>query len=325
MSRISRYQDSINKYMKTKSCIINLEPVMKKQMLEIIEESDYASSIVLLTVLSSQNRKNKTSLHGYYMGCGIELMMIMCKLIDNREYYLEKYSQEDIQKLILKLSTLVNMCLSQNVECIQKLVSKEKTLKMFHDSLKLLTEKLFNIMNTNNIKLGETIKKTDLVKYTFKTVPKSKDKIMNLKQTDKESLMQFIKDKYISVCQSALLIGYLLGSGTENIKYLERMGEYLGIMIKISNDFKNIERDLQVSKDYTYNYVLNYGLQEAFELYMDNKTKLIEGCITCNLYSNTMKEILDVIEGQIDNILGKTKADLKSQYTLSISSSNSLK
>ena len=87
MSRISRYQESINKYMKSKSCINSLDTEMKKEMLDILVDSDYASSIVLLTVLSSQNRKNTLSLHGYYMGCGIELMMVMCKLIDNKNYY----------------------------------------------------------------------------------------------------------------------------------------------------------------------------------------------------------------------------------------------
>jgi hypothetical protein len=91
MSRISRYQDSINKYMRTKSCINNFDTQMKKQIYDILEDSDYTIPIVLLTVLSSQNRKNKISLHGYYMGCGIELMIIMCKLIEHKNYYKEKY------------------------------------------------------------------------------------------------------------------------------------------------------------------------------------------------------------------------------------------
>jgi hypothetical protein len=79
-------------------------------------------------------------------------------MIENKNYYLEKYPEETINKIILKLSSLINVSLSQNVECIQKLVSKEKTLKMFHDSLKLVTEKIFNIMNVNNIKLKENVK-----------------------------------------------------------------------------------------------------------------------------------------------------------------------
>jgi 5'-3' exonuclease len=62
------------------------------------------------------------------------------------------------------------------------------------------------------------------------------------------------------------------------------------------------------------------GLQEAFELFMEAKTKIIESCITLDLYSNTMKEVLDLIETRIDNLIEKTRPDLKSNYTLSISS-----
>lgn len=321
MSRISRYQNSISKYMKTKSCIINLDTTMKTQILDILEDSDYSLPIILLTILSNQNRKNKTSLHGYYMGCGIELMMIISKLIENKTYYITKYSDQEINRIIVKISTLINLCLSQNVECIQKSVSKEKTLKMFHDSIKLLTSKLFDVLITDNIELEDYIKKTDLFKYEF-NINKPKDKILKLKQVKKQDLITFIKKKYGSVCQSALILGYQLGSGSEIVKQLEKMGEYLGIMVKISNDFKNLERDLNHSKDFTFNYVLNYGLQDSFELFMEAKTNIIETCITFDLYSHTMKEVLDLIESRIDLVLGKTKADLKSNYTITQSSSS---
>jgi hypothetical protein len=301
---------------------------MKSQIYKIMEDSDYTIPIVLLTVLSSQNRRNKTSLHGYYMGCGIELMSIMCRMLEQRNYYIDTIPENEYNKLFIKLSTLINICLSQNVECIQKLVSKEKTLKMFHDSLKILNEKIFDIMDQNNITLGENIKKTDLLKYDFSKISKPKEKIMSLKQINKDDLLNHINKKYGSVCQASIIIGNLLGCGNENMKSLEKMGEYLGIMSKISNDFRNLERDLIASKEFSYNYIINFGIQESFELYMDAKTKIIEYCITLDLYSNTMKEVLDLIETRIDNLLGKTKADLKSNYTLSnmstISSNSSI-
>jgi hypothetical protein len=312
--------------MKNKSCITSLDNSIKDNIYKLVEESDYMISIVLLTVLSSQNRKNKTNLHGYFMGCGIELMMLMCKVLDNKNYYNKEFTEVTAKKMVTKMSTLINICLSQNVEYIQSTVSKEKTLKIFHNSLKILNDKLFNIIDDDIIELGEYIKKTDILKYNFSEITKPKEKIMALKQVNKEQLLHFIKKKYGSVCQSAIIIGWMLGSGNENmIGPLEKMGEYLGFMIKISYDFKNLERDLKTNSDFSYNYIINFGLQDAFELFIDNKTKLIESCMILDLYSNTMKEVLDVVETRVDNLLGKTKADLKSNYTLTNSNSHSSK
>jgi hypothetical protein len=326
MSRITRYQESISKHMKNKSCITTLDEIFKTNIYKLTEESDYMVSIILLTVLSSQNRKNKTNLHGYYMGCGIELMMLMCKMMDNKKYYENMFTEEKTKKMTLKISTLINLCLSQNVEYIQTTVSKEKTLKIFHNSLKVLTDKLYDILDDDVVECGDYIKKTDILKYNFVEITKPKDKIMKLKQVNKEHLMKFINRKYCSVCKSAITIGWMLGCGQESyINQLEKMGEYLGIMMKISYDFMNLERDLQTSINYSYNYIINFGLQEAFELFLDNKIKLIENCMILDLYTHTMKEVLDVVEARVDNLLGKTKIDLRSNYTLTNSNTSSLK
>jgi hypothetical protein len=255
------------------------------------------------------------------MGCGIELMMLMCKVFDNKPHYVSEFTEQGTRKLITKMSMLVNLCLSQNIEYIQATVSKEKTLKIFHNSLKILNDKLFNILDEDTIETGDPIKKTDLLKYTFKKVEKPKEKIIKLKQVNKQQLMRFINRKYGSVCQSALITGWMLGSGSDNdTPQLERIGEYLGIMMKISYDFQHLERDLETAKTSTNNYIINFGLQDAFELFLDNKTKLIEGCMVLDLYTNTMKEVLDVVEDRMDKLLGQTKADLKSNYTLTTSS-----
>lgn len=324
MSRISRYQESISKYMKNKSCITTLESPLKNNIYKLVEESDYLTPIILLTILSNQNKKNKTQLHGYFMGCGIELLMLLCKVADNREYYNKIFTESLLKKMILKISTLINICLSQNIEYIHSSIPKDKNqkiLKIFHNSVKILNTKIYDIMDEDPLETTDNIKKTDLLKYNFTETGKPKEKIMSLKQINKDQLLNFIKRKYGSVCQTAIIMGWMLGSGNENIiPQLEKMGECLGIMMKISYDFKNLERDLNSSVNYTYNYILNYGLQEAFELFIDNKTKLLELCIIHDLHSNTMKEVLDVTERRVDIMLEKTKADLKSNYTLSNSS-----
>ena len=349
MSRISRYQDSMSKYMKNKSNLTTLENPMKDIMYKLTEDCDYMISIILLTILSSQNRKNKTSLHGYYMGCGIELMMLLAKMSDNTEHYNKRYDETMIRKIIFKISSMANICLAQNIEYIQTTTSKDKTLKIFYQTTRILNEKLANLVDVDKVETGENIKKTDLVKYSFDDIKDikstnnvkkdttcelsllkegtetkltlAKNKLMSIKQAKKEHLMKFIQKKYGSVCQATLTIGWMLGNGNEKtIDSLEKLGLHLANMMKISYDFKNLETDLHEANGYSNNYIINFGIQDGFELFVDSKAKFIEGCMLLDLYTNTMKEVLDVIEISVDALIDKTKSDLKSQYTLTNSS-----
>jgi hypothetical protein len=48
---------------------------------------------------------------------------------------------------------------------------------------------------------------------------------------------------------------------------------------------------------------------------MDNKTKLLEGTIEMNIYTNTIKEIIDSIEKKFDICLKNTDLELRSVYS----------
>ena len=87
-------------------------------------------------------------------------------------------------------------------------------------------------------------------------------------------------------------------------------------MIKLADDFVNIRIRYRRNDIYTKNYVVNFGFQNAFEMFIDNKQKFIEGCITIRYLYKTVKEIVDIIENQIDDIIDKSSPDMKSHYTL---------
>jgi hypothetical protein len=321
MSRISRYQESMATFMKNKSCLNNLDNTMKNNIYKLVQNGEHYIYIILLTSLSSQHKKNKTTGHGYYMGCGIEFMMAMTKLVDDPIKYNKIYTEATRKRLLIKMSSLVNLCLSQNIEYIQSTASKEKTLRIFHHCLRLLNDKIYNILDEDIVDHGEVIKKTDLVKFNFSELKNPDKKIMNIKQANKNTMLKFIEKKYGSVCQAALISGWLFGNGDDKLmSSLEKMGILLGYMIKVAYDFKNLENDLINADTTSHNYVINFGIQDAFELFMDSKSKFIEGCIKHDLYSNTMKEVIDVIEYIIDGKLEKTKPDMKSMYTLESSS-----
>ena len=318
MSRISRYQESMSKFIKNRSYVSGLEGNMRINIYDLLKNSDNIMPIIMLTVLNSQSKKNGYSLHGYYMGCGMEMIMTIIKILDNKSYYNINYDDKNIQKIISKLSSIVNICLTQNIEYIQNMFPKEKVLKIFCYGSKLINAKLFDICEEDNIEVCKNIKKTDLLKYTFQNIETPEIVIGSIKQAKLEDMEKYIEKKYGSMCQIAIILGWLLGSGDEKtIGTLEKLGKYLGMMLKISYDFENMERDLCHNNKSSYNYVINYGIQNSFELFIDNKVKFVEGCMSLDIYTNTMKEILDLLEEKIDIFIDNTSPELRSQYTLS--------
>ena len=55
---------------------------------------------------------------------------------------------------------------------------------------------------------------------------------------------------------------------------------------QISNDFSNIDQDLKNNDDgVTLNYVINCGIQESYEKFMDSKQKFIEEAMNLEIFS----------------------------------------
>ena len=60
---------------------------------------------------------------------------------------------------------------------------------------------------------------------------------------------------------------------------------------------------------------MNNGIQESFVLFMDLKTEFLEALFKHNLYTHTIKEVLDLLEDKIETILKKSNIDMKSTYS----------
>lgn len=310
MSRISKYQDSMKKYIMNKSYLSELQN-HKNEIFDLLKNSDYIISVILLTILSNKNKKNKTSIHGYYMGSAIELILLLAKINDKQ---LQEYSY-----LSSDIINLCNIFLSQNIEHVQSALSKEKINKVCMFTFKYMNSKLLNIQNSVQLVSNNLLKKTDIMKYRFTSdTTLIKQKLYSIKQLSQQELLTYIDDKYGSVGKIAIVFGWLLGSGEfDKISELEHIGRYLGILIKLYYDFINLETDLLNSNDITYNYVINFGIQASLELFLDTKTKFIEGCIIHDSHSTTIKELLDVLDKNIDKFINNTEIDIRTEYTLS--------
>jgi geranylgeranyl pyrophosphate synthase len=128
--------------------------------------------------------------------------------------------------------------------------------------------------------------------------------------------MKLIDDKYGSVCKMSLIFVWMLGLGDEKeLPELEMMGKHMGIIFKIAYDFANIENDLEHCTDYTYNIVINRGIKESVEIFFDSKARFVEGILKLDIWSTTLKEILDLIEKNIDDALEKTNIDEKYNFS----------
>jgi len=114
------------------------------------------------------------------------------------------------------------------------------------------------------------------------------------------------------------MIGWILGGGDDKtLNKIEKIGSQLANLLKISTDFMNIESDLaKLSKiKISTNIIVNYGMQEAFELFVQSKQKFIESALTLDIYTTTLQDIIKIIEEKIDAVIDQTSPDIRSNYS----------
>jgi geranylgeranyl pyrophosphate synthase len=158
--------------------------------------------------------------------------------------------------------------------------------------------------------------KTDIIKFKFDDFNATLDKYKKLKLVNKDTLIDHINKTYGATCQCAFVVGWLLGLGDHKmINNLERLGTHLGLLIKLANDFVNLERDIKYTEQRSVNMLVNYGVHQSFDLFSDSKVKLIEGTMTFVIYNPTIKEVIYFIEKKFDMCLNNTELELDSKYS----------
>lgn len=315
MSRISRYQESIVRFIKTKSSypeIIKSYPSLES----LINISQHEPAIIFLTIMHSQYKKKKQKTpNGYYMSSGIDIMLINTMINDNRIHFENIYGKDVVKNFNIKVPIYVLECLSQNMETLENSLDNQVVLQIQKKVNLFIYKKINEILKNETLEGNEKVHKTDIIKYRF-TDKKIIDKYRKMKIIDKDKLISYVDRKYGYICQCAFMLGLLLGGGDEKmLNNMEKLGSYLGLLIKLSNDFSNIERDIKESNGSCYNLIINYGIHECFKLFDDNKIKLLEGCLTLDIYNITIKEIIDNIEKKFDTYLKNTDLELVSRYS----------
>ena len=158
--------------------------------------------------------------------------------------------------------------------------------------------------------------KNDIYKYYFKHRPQAVNKLSKFKVVSCEYLEKHIENKMGKLSELAMLIAWILGCGEKDkLKNVKKIGKHFGRMYQIALDFENIDNDVNNSVDMTLNYVVNCGFQNSYEKFMQSKQIFIEGLITLDIYTGTLKELIDLIEMSVNNTIDQTSPDLMSNYS----------
>lgn len=313
MSRISRYQESISKFIKTKSTYSDLIKSNNK-IEEIIKLNNHEASIILLTVLNGQyKKKNLKAHHGYYMASGIDLLMTNVIVNDDYNYYEIKYGKTMIKNIIVQFPIYATNCLIQNIDTLEIVAEKEK--KLHSKLLTYLNTKMLTITKHEEFQSDIKATKTDIIKYKFND-KNTINKYKKINIIPKEKLLEYVNNTYGSVCQCSFIFGWLLGLGDEKvINKFEDIGNELGLMIKLSKDFKNLEKDILSANNTSTNLIVNLGICECFDLFNQTKILFLEGCMRLDVYNITIKEVIDNIEKTFDEYLENTDLDIASKFS----------
>jgi hypothetical protein len=305
MNRIQKYQDSIDKFFKTKLYQTYFNKEEFENILKYIKKNNFLLTIFLLTLSNNINKKNKIQQHGYYIGTSLELVLLIIRDIEKENLF--KIKKKESNKII----NLINIMLVNNLEQSASILTKDKLLKNYNTTIKNINIKMACVLdNDNNFDINkESFNNTDMCNYKFKNDTYIK-KIYSSSKINKEDLNKYIENKYCEITEIASQFMWLLGGGNENqIIYIQKLGRYYGFLIKIFYDLNELEEDINNDNkinNYYPNIIINLGIQESFEYFFHYKKKFIELSIKLGVYSNIIKELLDYIEEYIDKFLDNT-------------------
>ena len=86
------------------------------------------------------------------------------------------------------------------------------------------------------------------------------------------------------------------------------IGKKFGGLYQISNDFVSLIDTIQTKSDIiSFNIVVTIGVQRSYELFLSYKESVIKKLLEEDLFSGTMKEIIDVFQDRIDDVISESE------------------
>lgn len=324
MSRISRYQEGILKFLKTKSFINETTESTKNILNDLLELSDHIPAILCLTILNNQCKKYDLKIHGYYLASGIDVLMLVAKVCSSRDHFDNKYGNIAVDNMIIEVISSFYKCITQNIDTLRLSKNGVINTRLTQLCIEYSTKMMPQITQKNIYDSKAKMKKTDLLCMDLDDRTYLQYKKKN--KLEKNTLIEDIKKRYGSVCKLAMSLGWILGQGDETtfnkikdlsdiptIAKMEKLGDFMGTFLKLHDDFKYTLRDIKLGR-FSLNYVINYGIKEAYSELVESKANFIEGSMLLGVETKTSKEIIDMVVRNIDDIVKDISVDMNTQY-----------
>lgn len=324
-SHFAKYKETIINFIDTRSIISSHE--YKDVIIKLLEVNDYILPIIILTLINGQQKKNKIKnpVHGYDIAVCIALLVLFLELQKYHAHIETKLSnimlkenidEKNVTILLSILPSLINASFNKIIEMMTPTSSSDVILKISTNCTELFNKRILKIVqyisSFTEPDLITDVYNSDLKSYHFEK-NYSRDDLKNVNYFPKDFLLKRISKTYGNISKLVIALGWIIGYNTENMtKSINRLGYYLSILINLSEDFVNLNTDMEkcVYDHHTYNYIINYGLQDSFELFDECKKKFYEGILTLNINTLTLKEILTMLEKKVMNVLMTTTPEI---------------
>lgn len=314
MNRIQKYQDSIERFFINKLYLKYINKEDSEIIINNIKKNEYIITIFLLSITNNINKKNKVHQHGYYVGSSFELALLLIRSLEKSYIYNINNNQ------YVKINNLVNILLSHNLELSSSVLSKDKLLKSYTTCFKIMNTKITDSINLDFEINKNTFEYTDIINYKFNEPKNYLNKLKKQKKLTNDEIKKYIENKYCPIIETAALFAWNLGGGQENYSiYIQKLGYYFAFLVKIYYDILELETDIKnTDLDYYPNIVINLGIQKTFEFYIFYKKKFIELSIKLDMFTNTLKELIERMESCIDKFVENTIGDLRDEEEIKI-------
>ena len=272
---------------------------------KILWMKDHHLAILLLTTMNNQNQKNKRKGSGYHVSLGLELTEVLGKMILRKSLSQIGHSMplfwgeiqaslyRDLHSLTLQNGPYDPSTLLAFPSFLLKKTGPEGYLGAIYRELSPPSKELLESKEEVKKELGDR-------------VPAAVSKLSLLLQfKDQKSMEAHLSQKIGSLAGRAFGLGWMLGGGeVADLFFMEELGKHFGIFYQLAIDFKVFEKHLSRLKTYySFNYVINFGIQEAYRLFMVEKQKVLKLCLEKDILTTTLEELIKLIQKRVDHIL----------------------
>lgn len=337
MNRYCSYKKSLQKYINKRSCLksyfnsTETPTEMYTFIMNLINEDSFIIPTIFLTIVNTQNKKYNISMQCYYSASAIMFYCVLSKFVSQEKQIIARFGDRAYYEAINNLVSCACYSINQSMKTIKS--NNHKNLFDIYIDLMNIHCRLVNtsylLKPVNLINTGNVIKKNaDIGKwYKYKT-DEVKDRqggnennnpasqVIKFKEIKDDEYSEYFSKTLGCLCELSFTMAWIQGGGKmDEINGIKNISRYFAMMLKISIDFECLESDLNVSSDVSGNHVINYGIQKSYNVYLENKYQFIEKCISAEIYTNTMQEIVTLIDKSITLLVDNISPDIISNMS----------